>query len=461
MPNDGATAAPGDNVVEPFAHGIARAGEPAAEQPVDVVQTTSPAIELGHLQRRSAYTAVTLPATLIAVLGFAVFYDPDELAGHAALGLTALGGAAIAILAGMLAQRAVRHRAGRLEVSHRGVTVQLGGPGTPEREVVVPREEIDSAIAGPSSVSFKLKDGRTLSALVSPELPDVLVRAVGLSAEQHRAAVRLRSRLRDLTSTLGTGAGLLAALVLIGTTWVAANDLGGSGAAALITGALGLLISIGLPAAMIYLSLWRWRSLRVTVGTDGVVVHGGLRDRFVRFEDLRAVERVGSVLRLALRDGRAVHLNGGRSPDDLAALALRIEEARAVYARGEGDATAARAALARGQRTLGEWRAALAELSKRTGGYRDAALSLDDLRTLVRDTAASVEHRVAAALALAARRDTQDQAAIRTAAAQVASTHVRVALERIAQGDADEAAIEQALRDEPAAATAGRSAATP
>ncbi len=176
----------------------------------------------------------------------------------------------------------------------------------------------------------------------------------------------------------------------------------------------------------------------VTVGVDGLRVEGAMRRRFIPFESIRRVLPDPFGVVIELDDMTAVRLGGpGVDPDRVRTLAALIE-ARCAET---GPATP-RVAVALEQGGVHAWREAIVE-STRGSGYRVGSVSSETLADALRAPGLSSQERVATAIALLARGE--EPARIRIAAAGVADDATRAALERLAEGEADDAALEALL----------------
>lgn len=187
----------------------------------------------------------------------------------------------------------------------------------------------------------------------------------------------------------------------------------------------------------------------VVVGVDGLTVRTPLRDRFVSFAELASVTPEPTPqpthLRLRFRDGREERLRLV-----VVQTTARTERIQAI-ARHVDDALRAReeaipaAQLDRAGRAIEAWRSALADLARRRAAYRGEALSRDELVRILERPETSPEHRVAAALALVDSGEPDAHARIRVAADACANDRLRVALEKLADGEVDDEALERAL----------------
>jgi hypothetical protein len=190
------------------------------------------------------------------------------------------------------------------------------------------------------------------------------------------------------------------------------------------------------------------RPPEVAVGADGVRIRGRVGSRFVALSEIASAKVEGlSSLVLGLKDGKTerVDVALGNLPM-LHALVHRIERA---LSGAEGAATETRLSLLRrGERTIAAWKEAL-RAHVRNADYRHAALADLDLERIVGSPGATAEHRIGAAIALKEGGSDTARDRIRIAAEQCVNPQVRVALERIAdadaEGEADAAAVEDAL----------------
>jgi hypothetical protein len=192
--------------------------------------------------------------------------------------------------------------------------------------------------------------------------------------------------------------------------------------------------------SLVWLSVLRRRA--VTVGSDGVLIHGLLKDRFVPFASVTRVRDDADGVELELRDATTVTLPRAPGGDGLAA---RIRAALERRADGEGPA-AGLASLDRQERPVAAWRRELERLAQRGEGYRDDALAPDRLAAVVEDASLAADRRVGAAWMLAAKGDDETKQRIRIAADACADEDLKIALERAAEGEIEEAALDRAVR---------------
>jgi hypothetical protein len=292
------------------------------------------------------------------------------------------------------------------------------------------------------TVELALANGETLAVrFTGMDRARALLHELEVDAAHQRCRVQLADR---------TAARVVALATPVSFTWLAVS---GTGVVSRLSGDTSVAFVFGVYAMLVALLHALIATPDVTVGTDGLSFRRGLRERFVPYaqlEDLR-VDGLGAVLHL--RGGRRLRLPSiaGVSPARLEALQLRIQEAKALR-----DAAPAHdlVQLDRAGRTIPEWRNALAALARRGSDYRASGLSPDDLSALLGSPDTPAERRLAAALTLAAGHHPAAPERIRVAAAQCASERLRAALESVTTGNADEAAIEEALAEEEGARSA-------
>jgi hypothetical protein len=126
-------------------------------------------------------------------------------------------------------------------------------------------------------------------------------------------------------------------------------------------------------------------------------------------------------------------------------LDLRIREARAAH--GGAHQPEQLELLDRKGRSVADWSRSLESLARAGSSYRAVGLSADDLEIIVTSPEVSPERRLGAALALRAAGHLAAPERIRVAAAQCASSRLRIALERVGEGAVDLEAISEALAE--------------
>jgi hypothetical protein len=260
-----------------------------------------------------------------------------------------------------------------------------------------------------------------------------VLRLAGVDAAQQRARIRLSDPLSWLVACVFV---VGVAALLVGLPMVT------------LAPSLGTLLLGALATALVSWAGMAYAGLpQITVGTDGISWTRGLRRGFIPLDEIASVRSVGLRLEVHLRGGRVRYIRSltGADPAQAYALELRIREALATR-RGEA-LPGQLALLDRRGRTVGDWSAAVTGLARAGSSYRAVGLSADDLAAIVVSPDVNPERRLGAALALRAAGDPAAGERIRVAAAQCASGRLRVALERVGEGEVDARAIEEALAE--------------
>jgi hypothetical protein len=173
------------------------------------------------------------------------------------------------------------------------------------------------------------------------------------------------------------------------------------------------------------------KASRISVGVDGVHIHGTSRARFFAYRDLDSARANGSDVEL-VRRGKVVlrlQLHGEDAARRDAVLA-RITEHIALVREGRGAAAA--------QIVASSSKDDLARAANGAGDYRIATLTREQLWALVEGPEIEASARKAAAEALVRSSDGAERARLRVAAEHCAEPHVRIALEEIAEEHAPE-----------------------
>ena len=207
---------------------------------------------------------------------------------------------------------------------------------------------------------------------------------------------------------------------------------------------------LGLTALSTALVVMRFGFPRVTVGTDGLRILGGLLPRFIAYEEIAGVELVPPVyqhgkpsLRILRRKGSPIALPTIAAPRNrVEGLARRIDEAVRAHAAGGARGLDA---LARAGRTTEAWRADVQRLALAAPTFRDQALGIDDYERVLVDAASAPDRRIGAALAVRAIDPDRGPARIRVAASASADDALRAALEAAAEGEIDDALLDRAV----------------
>ena len=185
----------------------------------------------------------------------------------------------------------------------------------------------------------------------------------------------------------------------------------------------------------------------IHVGSDGILIRGGVRNRFLPFRKLKTVVEATalgllgprSCLRFELTDGKSVSIPV--LGNERARVTIeRIEEARREMSkRGRARVLAD---IGRQGRSLSEWRKALGEILK-PAGYRAASHDLQEVIDIAEDPGALPEQRVAAALVAKQNADPSVHKRLRVAAETCVEPKLRVALEKAACGEVDDEVLEE------------------
>jgi len=353
------------------------------------------------------------------------------------LSLTALVAAPVLGLVAAWLRTGGLGREGTLHAEGQDLVLLRGG-----RKTRIPRAELvgghvipASLGSSPVQVEIELRGGRTVSASVaSLAKADELLDELDLEPALRTTRITLTSELGRILLGLGLGVGVIG----LGSMFVV-------GFAINVLGLPKPLPSSVLIPWIVLQTILTWVAIRATakpevvVGADGVeLVKPFGRREFLPFDEVERVDTMGDQLTFLMKSGRRHAVLGSRGR--VAAVLLRVREAMAARAKDPlGDEK--RAVLAREGRSVAEWRSDLGRAT-RSGGYREAPLSEEDLEAILAVDAAP-EQTVAAALALATAK--KDSPKLRIAAERTADPRLRVALEGIANGEADDAAIEEAL----------------
>ena len=221
---------------------------------------------------------------------------------------------------------------------------------------------------------------------------------------------------------------------------------------ALHAGQVGLL---GFPWWVILYCAWnvyQHVTKRVTVGADGLWLHGWPYARFVPWSTVSALHEgekpdirpQTTRFDVVLRSGEVIAIRSSVRPDALEALLGRARAFLHAFHQRTPGAVAAVLPLARAGRNAGDWLRGLRAITHGGQDYRSSAVADEALWAIVEDPGADASSRAGAAAALAATRDHATRARIRIAAEASASPVLQEALVRISEADAD-AGVENAL----------------
>ncbi|MBW2455729.1 MAG: hypothetical protein JRI68_14525 [Deltaproteobacteria bacterium] len=206
-------------------------------------------------------------------------------------------------------------------------------------------------------------------------------------------------------------------------------------------------LGVAVAGMLIAKQIDRRRRPLLRVADDGVSIKHAGQDRYVSHGQIRDVTltRPGGIrdtscayqLALELHDGTAIKVAAPERQAHQAQQAIQ-----AARSRHEAATPIDASALARGDRATEQW---VEELQAVGAGarwsHRRASLSKDDLWALVESPAAAPDQRAAAAVALDLR-EKPAKRRLRVAAKSTASPQLRIALEKVASTEDDEALCE-------------------
>jgi hypothetical protein len=203
-----------------------------------------------------------------------------------------------------------------------------------------------------------------------------------------------------------------------------------------------------------------WRHLRrapaVTVGRDAVHIDRALASQTIAMRDIAHAWGHGQALFVRDTNGKVTSVSGGsrlplrdaNQPASPIVLGVvdRILDAKKASAAAGSSESALVTSLDRAGRTLAEWRKALGELFGGEASYRAARLDPEEVEKVLGDATLPADRRIGAAIALQAANVPGTKERIRIAADLTAEEDVRVALEQIAEGEIEDAALEEAAK---------------
>jgi hypothetical protein len=413
--------------------------------------------QLRALTSLARYLPVYVGLMLATTFTLSVLYDSSDTgtaAYRAGADLLGLYGGFGAVVLPFLLLATARLRRGRTEpiVSHKltpaGLELVVRG-GRRDRKITIVNRRVKSASAYTRSaltttLSLELEGGPTDGDRIELDLP------VDAAAP---VVTRFMSRVEviDLSrSRYGTGVAVWSAAITLGAAvayrlmdhiqaTISRFPHGAPGGVAASDWLIGLTVTAaGLFGAMANLVL---SAPTVVVGVDGLRVQTLLRKRFVPFASLVRVERAALGLRIVTQSG------------SLRVLCPSVEEARIDHMLELIDARvhASRRATALPQLAPGpladavrRWREAILGRVD-VASYRAPTITPEDLTGTLSSPAVPPEGRIAAALALTARGESDARENIRFAAEHLADERTRAILEDLADAEADEALIDTRL----------------
>jgi hypothetical protein len=409
---------------------------PVAESPGALASPTRPGTDV-RLQLDGTMRAATWGALglfLVSLLGLflcAVIGGAQQLANLFGWGL--LGAPVLAVVTAI---------AGILKLSAGNTMSVDGGDVVIQRARGarrIPSTEIEEGWLSPQEnrVYLRTQRGDLYSASVTDHAHgQALLERAGLDASKRTLRTRLGAV--DFLNVMSWLVGPMTAVPIAEAFAGALN----------MRGVLAIPLAITLFVLQFYLVRQLFGPAHLVIGADGIIVKQRLRARFISFDDIRSITTAPDNVTLHLGDGSLVRARA-RHLDDAAQAAIqaRVQAALAVR-RARSAEPSALAELDRGQRSGAAWRAALAALLDQDRGYRAARLTRDQILGVLENPAAPPGRRIGAALALAESGDQDAVSRIRIAAGSSANQKVRIALEKIACGDIEAAAIDEAAAEE-------------
>jgi hypothetical protein len=304
----------------------------------------------------------------------------------------------------------------------------------------IPLDDLAAGHVSPlrRSVTLALVNGDLVHAhLATVEDGQRLLVATGLDASRRTMQIRLGETFYLDFLALALGPGVFSTLTM----WA---------------GAFGVLVSIGLTAALFAAVRAFFGPADLVIGADGIIVRQDGSSRFVPFAQIASLDPgppeghgryvlPSQPLVLRLVDGSEVHARTRHLAGALRAeLWARLADAQRAWEAGTASA-AALAQLDRSGRPASAWRQAMLALLATPEGYRAQAITHDALVDVLESPAAPAERRLGAAMALAGGGDPAARARIRIAARACADERLRVALEHAAEDTLDEDDVEHAI----------------
>jgi hypothetical protein len=205
-------------------------------------------------------------------------------------------------------------------------------------------------------------------------------------------------------------------------------------------------------------SFWRRALGFVEVGADGVAIRKGIRKKFHFYRDIKYISRdpqvgpLGSFILIGLAGGGEISLRiDTMAGADQEIFVRRLHEEFTAYWQASKEGRDVGALLDRGGQPFETWKASIERASRGAVQYRSAQIGEDLVLRTMKNPTERRDRRMGAAISLAAKGDPALTEKIRLAAGESADPKLRIALEKIADGNADEAAIEEAMAVEEAA----------
>lgn len=176
--------------------------------------------------------------------------------------------------------------------------------------------------------------------------------------------------------------------------------------------------------------------LRVVLGTDGALVGTGNGAVFLGYDDIDSLQCCESGVIVRRIDGSDHYVRTAEPVALSSALADRLDARPTPSGRIPG--------VERASLSFDAWKDRLRGLASTPDRYRIGQVDGERFAELVEDPRASVEQRIGAAFVIGARRDPDLIARVKAAADDSAHPGLRGALLAAAQGEIEEAAVEEA-----------------
>ncbi len=341
----------------------------------------------------------------------------------------------------------------------------LLGDGAAEQ--LIARDAIASAYAagvenGRERLDIELHSGERLALDYPAGEATRAIHALGLDPTRHVTRIPLyEPNARVVHSVAGVGLGLIG-WVMLGSL---ALDMSPRGFFATALGAAIAVITT-LPFMLAGYALSQNGLHHVVIGAEGLeytfATFKGKQRRHLSFSEMAKVAIESSGTGRAFVTHVVAYMDSGEKvlvaafpattpPREAIAIRAAIEAARLRYAKSEAPKGLAWLEPSRD----GTWLDELRKLARSEGNYRGMAMTRERLLEIVDDPRVTARHRLAAAFVLKERNDDEGVQRVRVAAETTASPRVRVALESIAEGRAEEAELVSAAEDEADAAETG------
>lgn len=346
--------------------------------------------------------------------------------------------------------RGATQRPAKVDVDGEGLSLTVGS-----EKRAIPFRAIESTVdvegdGAKEHLDLRLVDGESLRVHFASASNKRAV-SEAIAAKNKHAAARFRLSTPGSRMLLTASGGMLGMVLAGMISSVFAGALGALGPVFAI-----LLAVVGMIAGGTIIGRTQ---PEVTIGSDGLAVKRGLaKPRFVPYaelESLSVARRTNTknapfwAIELTRRDAAPEVIGSLQANEaELATGLVRGMHKAMAERRGAPDAETAGAALDRRDGSIADWLGELRKLADLGEGYRNAALTEEQLVALLESPTASPQHRIGAAVVLRKREASADR--IRVAAEAIANPKVRVALEAVADGDAEreELAVREALEEE-------------